>query len=74
MKELVSCDRDILLESTHLDQVFALGLGDERLQLGCGKGIDKAGFGDDQQQDLGTGKNGQLVGLDEKETVSFKNG
>lgn len=48
---------------TSLDQVLALGLGDERLQLGGREGIDKASLGDDQQENLGTRKNGQLVGL-----------
>jgi hypothetical protein len=29
----------------YLDEVFALGLGDERLQLGCSKGVDEARLG-----------------------------
>lgn len=58
-----------MLEATYLDQVLALGLGDERLQLGGREGIDKASLGDDQQENLGTRKNGQLVGLGKKWNV-----
>lgn len=49
--------------STYLDEILALGLGDERLQLGGGEGVDETGLGDDKQQHLGAGEDGQLVGL-----------
>jgi hypothetical protein len=54
------------LTSTYLDEVLALGLGDERLQLGGGECVDKTGLGDDQQQHLGAGEDGQLVSLFEE--------
>jgi hypothetical protein len=54
------------LTSTYLNEVLALGLGDERLQLGGSEGVDKTGLGDDQQQHLGASEDGQLVGLVEE--------
>lgn len=47
----------------YLDQVLALGLGDERLQLGCGEGVDQASLGDYKEKYLSAGENGQLVSL-----------
>jgi hypothetical protein len=41
---------------TGLDQVLALGLGDERLQLGGRESVDESGLGDDEQEDLGAGQ------------------
>ena len=32
----------------YLNEVLALGLCDERLQLGRGEGVDQARFGDDE--------------------------
>lgn len=59
--------------STYLDEILALGLGDERLQLGGGEGVDETGLGDDKQQHLGAGEDGQLVGLLElKDRVSIQ--
>jgi hypothetical protein len=55
-----------LLGGTYLDQVLALGLGDEWLQLGGGEGVDETGLGDDQKEHLGAGEDGQFVGLVEK--------
>ena len=46
-----------------LDEVLALGLGDERLELGGGEGVDEAGLGDDEEEDLGAGERRELVGL-----------
>ena len=46
---------------TYLNQVLALSLSDERLKLGCREGVDEASLGDDQEQDLRAGKNGQFV-------------
>jgi hypothetical protein len=37
---------------TSLDKVLALGLGDKGLELGGGEGVDEAGLGDDEEQDL----------------------
>ena len=34
--------------SAHLDEVFAFGLGDERLKLRCGEGVDETSLGDDE--------------------------
>lgn len=50
-------------EATNLNQVLALGLGDERLELGCGEGVHQAGLGYDQQEDLGTSEDRQFVSL-----------
>lgn len=62
--ELASCDRAIRhQEATYLNQVLALSLGDQRLQLGSGESVDEAGLGDDQQEDLGPSEDRQLVGL-----------
>lgn len=47
-----------------LDEVFAFGFLDKGLEFGSCKGVDQAGFGDNQQKDLCAGKNRQLVGLD----------
>lgn len=54
---------DDVCRCTHLDQVLALWLGDQRLELGRGEGVDQSRLGDNQEQDLSTGQNGQLIGL-----------
>lgn len=36
-----------------LDEVLAFGLGHERLEFGGSEGVDEAGFGDDEEEDLG---------------------
>lgn len=33
----------------HLDQILALGFGDQGLELGSGEGVDESGFRDDKQ-------------------------
>lgn len=48
---------------TYLDQVFALGLGDQRLELGGGESVDETSLGDNKQKDLSAGKDRQFVGL-----------
>jgi len=48
---------------THLDEVFAFGLGDERLQLGRCEGVDETGFRDDEQENLRACEDGKLVRL-----------
>lgn len=50
-------------KKTYLDQVLALGLGDQRLQLGCRKGVHESSLRDDKQKDLSAGENRELVGL-----------
>lgn len=49
--------------NTYLNQVFALSLCDQWLQFGSGKRVDQTGFGDDEEKNLGPGKDGQFVGL-----------
>ena len=46
-----------------LDEIFAFRLGDKWLEFGGGEGVDKTGFGDDEQQDLRAGQCGELIGL-----------
>ena len=46
-----------------LNEVLALWLGDEGLQFGGGEGVDEAGLGDDEEEDLGAGEGGELVRL-----------
>ena len=53
----------------YLNQVLALGLCDERLELGRGEGVDQPGFRHDQEQDLGACQNRELVGLAHARTV-----
>lgn len=51
------------LFAAYLDEVLALWLGDKRLQLGCGEGVDQTCLRHDKQQHLGAGEDRQLVGL-----------
>lgn len=46
-----------------LDQILALSLGDERLKLGRGEGVNQSRLRHDQQQNLGACQDGQFVGL-----------
>lgn len=64
MKGQVRCDAMRCDGDAHLDEVLALGLGDKRLQLRRGEGVDEAGLGDDEEEDLGAGEDGELVGLE----------
>ena len=48
----------------YLNEVFALRLRHKWLELGGGKGVNEAGFGYDEKQDLGAGENRELVRLD----------
>lgn len=48
---------------TCLDEVLALWLRDEGLQLGGGERIDQAGLGDDEQKHLCASEGRKLVGL-----------
>lgn len=50
-------------EATYLDQVLALSLSDQRLQLGRSEGVDKTSLGHDQQEDLGASQDGEFIGL-----------
>ena len=51
---------------TCLDEVLALMLGDEGLELGRGEGVDDTSLGHDEQQDLCAGEGRELVGLAEE--------
>ena len=53
---------------TSLDKILALRLGDEGLELGGSEGVDEAGLGDDEEQDLCASKSRKFVGL--QHTVS----
>lgn len=48
---------------TGLDQVLALGLCDQRLELGCGKSVDKTGLGNDKKKNLGASQHREFIGL-----------
>lgn len=48
---------------SYLDEVLALRLRNEWLELGGGECVDQASLGDDEKKYLSTGKNRQLVGL-----------
>lgn len=48
---------------TCLDEILAFWLGDERLELGSGKGVYKASLGDDEEQNLGASEGRELVCL-----------
>jgi hypothetical protein len=52
-----------LIASTYLNEVLTLGLGDKRLELGGGEGIDETGLGDNEQQHLSAGEDGKLISL-----------
>ena len=47
----------------YLDQVLALGLGYQRLQLGSSEGVYQTGLRHDEKEHLGAGEDGELVGL-----------
>lgn len=55
---------------TYLNQVLAFRLGDERLELGGGEGIDQSRFGDHEQEDLGAREDGEFVCLNALPQVS----
>ena len=40
------------MERAYLDEILAFGLGNERLKLRRGEGVDEASLGDDQQKHL----------------------
>lgn len=44
------------LGKSYLDQVLALGLGDQWLELRGGECVDETRFGDDQKEHLGASK------------------
>ena len=47
----------------YLDQILALSLGDQRLELGGREGVDQPRLGDDEEKDLRAGQDRQLVCL-----------
>jgi hypothetical protein len=46
-----------------LDEIFALGLRDERLKFGGCEGVDKASFGYDEEKDLGACQGRKFIRL-----------
>lgn len=60
---LVGCGIASSRTVTHLDEVLAFRLGDQRLQLGCSEGVDKTGLRHHQQEHLSPREDGQLIGL-----------
>ena len=48
---------------TRLNEVLALGLGDERLELGGGEGVHETGLGHDEQEHLRACECRELVRL-----------
>ena len=48
---------------TCLDEILALGLGNERLELRGGKGVYETGLRHDEEEDLSAGESGELVRL-----------
>lgn len=53
----------MMLVGSYLDQVLALGLGHQGLELGGGESVDETSLGDNKQKDLGASKDRQFVGL-----------
>ena len=47
----------------YLNQVLALGLGDQRLEFGGSEGVDKAGFRNDQEKNLSASQDRELISL-----------
>jgi hypothetical protein len=52
---------------TCLDKVFALRLCDKGLEFCGGEGVDEAGLGDNQEEDLCAGESGKLICLGRSE-------
>ena len=48
---------------TYLDEILAFRLSNEGLELRSGEGVDESSLGDNEEEDLGAGEDGQLVGL-----------
>lgn len=57
------CGNEGGLGVSYLDEVLALGFGDQRLELGSGEGVDKSGLGDDEQKHLGASQDGEFIRL-----------
>lgn len=49
--------------AAYLNEILPFRFCDQRLKFGSGKRINKTGFGNDEQQDLGSRENRQLVCL-----------
>jgi hypothetical protein len=52
-----------VLGEAYLNQILALSLGDERLQLGGREGVDQARLRYNEQKNLSAGQDGQLVSM-----------
>jgi hypothetical protein len=59
----VSMSRVLVRTGAYLDQILALGLGDERLKLGSCEGVDQTCLGDDEEENLSTSQDRQFVCL-----------
>ena len=49
--------------SAYLDEVLSFWLRNERLELGCGKGVDETSLGDDKEEHLSASEDGQFICL-----------
>lgn len=56
---------------TYLNQVFALSLGDKRLQFRGRKGVNETSLRHDKQEDLCASEDRELVSLQRDEAVSI---
>jgi len=54
---------DIGCASAYLDEILSFWLRDERLELGCGEGVDETSLGDDKEEHLSASKDGQFICL-----------
>lgn len=48
-----------------MDQVLALGFGDQRLEFGSRKSVDEASLRDNEKEDLSTGEDRELICLED---------
>jgi len=47
----------------YLDEVLSFWLRDERLELGCGEGVDETSLGDDKEEHLSASEDRQFICL-----------
>ena len=45
----------------YLDEILSLRLRDERLELGCGEGVDETSLGDDKEEHLSASEDLSLI-------------
>lgn len=56
----------------YLNEILALGLGHQWLEFGGGKGVHQTSLGDDEEQHLRAGEDGQLVSLNDGQYASTR--